>query len=274
LPGLLVLAILVLSFTPAQVSAEQVSTDNGALKLDSEYFKGYLTDSKAILTSPTRFERPEWIKASLIFAGGLTLYLFDENIKDWTREHKDSRTEDISILAEHFGDGKYLLAGLGGLFLYGENFDNYQATRTALLGLESFVISGLFTQVVKFTFHRHRPKSGDPYDTWDGPSTSSNHLSFSSGHSAVAWSVATVVATEYKDTPYVTPISYTIAALASLSRVHDDKHWASDVFIGAALGYFTSKAVISYHQNDSLKNVSFMPVMGRESISLVARYSF
>jgi membrane-associated phospholipid phosphatase len=159
------------------------------------------------------------------------------------------------------GDGKYLLLGLGGFYLLGEATDDTKAKRTALLGLESFVLTGLFTQVVKFSFHRHRPKSEDPYDTWDGPSTSSDNLSFSSGHSAVAWSVATVVATEYKDTPFVAPVSYALATLASLSRVHDDKHWASDVFIGAALGYFTSKAVISYHQDDNLKNVTIMPVI-------------
>jgi hypothetical protein len=274
LTGLLFLTFFTLSFVP-QVSAAGAKPEDGAsLKLDGEYFKGYLTDSKSILTSPMRFERNDWLKTSLIFAGGLTLYLFDENIKDWTQEQRDSTTDNISTFAEHMGDGKYLLAGLGGFYLLSEVTDDLKAKRTALLGLESFVISGLFTQVVKFSFHRHRPKSGDPYDTWDGPSTSSDNLSFSSGHSAVAWSVATVIATEYRDTPFVAPISYALATLASLSRVHDNKHWASDVFIGAALGYFTSKAIISYHQNDRAKDVSIVPIIGNDSLSLVARYNF
>lgn len=263
---------------PTLAYAEPLSTssskDRPELKLDGDYFKGYLTDSKRLLTSPMRFERKEWIKLSLVLGGGLTLYLLDENIKDWTQDQKNSTTEDISTLAEHMGDGRYLLGAMGGFYLLGHATDDIRAKRTALLGLESFVISGLLTQVVKFSFHRHRPKSGDPYDTWDGPSTSSNHLSFSSGHSAVAWSFATVVATEYRDTPYVAPTAYALATLAALSRVHDNKHWASDIFIGSALGYFTSKAIMSYHQNDSAGNVSIMPVMTDKGLTLVARYSF
>ena len=277
LTALLSVTVISLSFVPSSAEAEPLSPsskDKPDLKLNGEYFKGYLTDSKKMLTSPMRFERSEWIKLSLVLGGGLTLYLFDKNIQDWTQEQQDSRTKDISTFAEHLGDGRYLLATMGGFYLLGEATNDIRASRTALLGLESFVISGLLTQVVKFGFHRHRPKSGDPYDTWDGPSLSSNHLSFSSGHSAVAWSFATVIATEYGDTPFVAPTAYTLATLAALSRVHDNKHWASDVFIGSALGYFTSKAIISYHQKGTANNVSIMPVMTDKGLSIVASYRF
>ena len=271
------LILMVLFFTLvaslSSVRAES-STDKFDLNIDKEYFKGYLTDGKNIVTSPARWERDDWIKASLVLGGTVALYLFDDNIQDWTQDNKDSLSEDISKFAEHFGDGKYLLAGYGGFYLLGQATKDVRANRTALLGLESFVISGLFTQAFKFTFHRHRPKSGDSFDTWDGPSLDSDHLSFTSGHSAVAWSFATVVASEYKDTPYVAPIAYTLATLASLSRIHDNKHWASDVFAGAALGYFTSKAIIAYHPLGMESNVRLLPKIDDEGVFLTLNYGF
>ncbi|MEE9542578.1 MAG: phosphatase PAP2 family protein [Thermodesulfobacteriota bacterium] len=250
------------------------SNDKFDLNIDKEYFKGYLTDGKSIVTSPARFGRDEWIKASLVLGGTVALYLFDDNIQDWTQDNKDSASEDISTFAEHFGDGLYLLGGMGGFYLLGQATKDVRANRTALLGLESFVITGLITQVFKFSFHRHRPKSGDSYDTWDGPSLDSDHLSFTSGHSAVAWSLATVVASEYKETRFVAPIAYTLATLASLSRVHDNKHWASDVFAGAALGYFTSKAIIAYHPRGTENTVRLLPEINEDGVKLTLNYRF
>ena len=245
------------------------------LRFNKEYFKGYLTDSKDMLTSPARWERDEWIKASIVLGGTLALYLLvDKNFQKWTQDNKSTTSRDISKFAEHMGDGRYLLPGLGGFYLLGLATKDVRANRTALLGLESFVISGLLTQVVKFGFHRHRPSSGDPYDTWDGPSTSSKNLAFSSGHSAVAWAFATTVATEYGDVPYVAPVAYTLATLTSLSRVHDNKHWASDIFVGAALGYFTSKAISAYHPIGNTQNVSIKPRMEGKNLLLTVNYNY
>ncbi len=36
-------------------------------------------------------------------------------------------------------------------------------------------------------------------------------------------------------------MSYSLASLTGLSRIHDNRHWASDVFCGAMLGWGTAK---------------------------------
>jgi membrane-associated phospholipid phosphatase len=40
-------------------------------------------------------------------------------------------------------------------------------------------------------------------------------------------------------------LAYGIATLTALSRVNDNAHWASDVFFGAIIGYFTAKAIMA-----------------------------
>jgi hypothetical protein len=60
---------------------------------------------------------------------------------------------------------------------------------------------------------------------------------FPSGHSALAFSLAMVIASKYKGT-VIPIIAYITAVLTALSRVHDKKHWASDIFLGSVIGFF------------------------------------
>ncbi len=104
---------------------------------------------------------------------------------------------------------------------------------------------------------RHRPSKGNPADTFDGPSTSNK--SFPSGHTSTAFAIATVVASEYEYVPFVVPISYGIATMTGFSRMNDNKHWVSDVVLGAALGYFTSKTILRLHSNKKGRHFTIYP---------------
>lgn len=78
--------------------------------------------------------------------------------------------------------------------------------------------------------------------------------SFPSGHTTVAFAAATVYALEYKDKPWVPVFAYTAASLIGLSRLTENKHWATDVLAGAALGYLTGRQVVNnYHRYAKLK---------------------
>jgi membrane-associated phospholipid phosphatase len=37
--------------------------------------------------------------------------------------------------------------------------------------------------------------------------------------------------------------AYSLATLTGISRIYDNKHWASDVFLGAALGYTMAELI-------------------------------
>jgi membrane-associated phospholipid phosphatase len=50
-------------------------------------------------------------------------------------------------------------------------------------------------------------------------------------------------------TPYIGTALYGGAALAGVSRIYHDKHWASDVVVGAAIGTFVGRKVVRYHRS-------------------------
>jgi len=76
--------------------------------------------------------------------------------------------------------------------------------------------------------------------------------SFPSGHSMAIWSVATVVALEYRRHRWVQFTAYGIATLVSVSRFTGSNHFLSDVLIGSAIGYGTARYVYQSHHDPVL----------------------
>ncbi len=76
-----------------------------------------------------------------------------------------------------------------------------------------------------------------PYFDWTG-----DYDSWPSGHTTVAFAVATAFHLEYRN-KWVSILAYTLAAVGGWSRMHDDKHWASDVLAGATIGIVTTNAI-------------------------------
>jgi len=241
------------------------------VKLDKEYFTGYWTDTKNILTSPARWETTDWIIASAITGISVGLYTQDGKIQIWVQKNKNDTN---SHLADDASTAyRYVLPVLGGLGLYGYIADDERAKRTFLLSAESFILTGIFVQTLKHTTGRHRPYTGDPYDTWSGPTRNSSYLSFPSGDASTAFAIASVVASEY-DNIVVPTLAYTTASLIALERVYNNAHWSSDIFVGSAIGYFTGKAIVASHRNASGSNLSVVPLLDAKNVGLLVMYKY
>ncbi len=84
-------------------------------------------------------------------------------------------------------------------------------------------------QVSKSTTHVWRP---------DG----SNYHSFPSGHTATAFMTATMLSKEYGHlSPWVSVGAYSVATTTGLMRMANNKHWLSDVMVGAGVGIISTE---------------------------------
>ena len=71
----------------------------------------------------------------------------------------------------------------------------------------------------------------------------SGYSAFPSGHTAMAFGLASAIDTETK-AKWVPFVVYPLAAAVGWSRLRDNKHWLSDVVAGAGLGTWTAKKVV------------------------------
>lgn len=221
------------------------------------------------LTSPVHWKNRDLLTFSAVVGAGLVLGLADRGIRDRVLERRTEGSQDFFRVVTRFGDGGYLGGFLAGLFAVGQLSGKDGLRKTAWLGLESFIASSVFSSVLKLAVGRARPGAEEGSHSFHPFSRRSSWTSLPSGHSTGVWSVATVVA-DRTDNGFVDAACYGIAALTSLSRIHEDKHWASDVLIGSAIGYFTAKKICALNREEGGPKLtaSFGPVRGGQALTL------
>lgn len=149
--------------------------------------------------------------------------------------------------------GAYIIGG--GLYLYGRLAKKPDVADFGWHGTEAVFVAMGATGLLKGMLGRARPYVSDATNPRDfrfgaGFSTS-DRQSFPSGHTTTAFAAAAAVTSEIrrlqpKALPYVATVMYGGATLVGLSRMYHDKHWASDVALGAAIGTFSGLKVVRY----------------------------
>jgi membrane-associated phospholipid phosphatase len=182
-------------------------------------------------------------------AGSLTFHSVDRSVAtaSWGRGVVEEALEPGALVG-------------GFLFQTGTAFTTYaigRATnqpRLALIGADlvrAQLVAQTVTQTVKFTSRRTRP---------DGTT-----LSFPSGHTASAFATATVLQSHLGWKVGVP--AYAMASWVAASRVHMDRHYVSDVIMGATVGLLAGRSV-TFGRGDARFAVAPMAVPGGIGFSI------
>ncbi|MFA8436032.1 MAG: phosphatase PAP2 family protein [Marinifilaceae bacterium] len=104
----------------------------------------------------------------------------------------------------------------------------------------------------------------------------SGYNSFPSGHTAQAFCAARFLDKEFgRDRPWVRWLGYSMAVTTGACRVLKNKHWVSDVLIGAGVGILSVD--LTYFVFDKIsqkKKLMISPVVGRENYGMTLVYRF
>jgi membrane-associated phospholipid phosphatase len=169
-------------------------------------------------------------------------------------DHKTSTALENSPAQVSWGNGlsqigaAYTLIPItAGFYGVGVWANNAQARETGVLGAEALLDSLIVVSVLKPIAGRVRPDSttGERGQFFDGGD------SFPSGHAIEAWALASVIAHEYKHGggEFVPYVAYGLATVVSAARFTAQKHYASDIVAGAAMGWFIGRYVYQTHED-------------------------
>lgn len=213
------------------------------LTKDDFFTKGFarqlLSDQKSIWTSPARIKKSDakW----LVPLAGATAVLFaqDQKISDQFTGKQSLQNASLKVSTA----GSIATWGVPGAFLaFGKLSGNDRMADTGAKGFEAAIYSTITMQALKAFTQRTRPYMGGNGSFFGGGD------SFPSGHSMEAWALAKVIADEYNDKPMVKIGMYSFATAVSVSRLTAQRHYASDVVVGSAMGYLIGKFVMRNHQ--------------------------
>lgn len=211
----------------------------------AEYVKLVGSDTKYVFTSPARWDRQDWSTVVQLSAGVLATTLLDDEIRLKAQLNRTLHTDRATELVQRFGE-EYSFAVLAGFGLVGTLGKNAKARAVAMDGITASIIaSGLITPGLKYTVGRKRPYAAS--GVFDVEPFSGNY-SFPSGHTTQAFAVASVVASHY-DQLWIKGLSYSLAAGVGWSRIHQNKHYASDVVAGAIIGTVIGRTIVRRHNH-------------------------
>ena len=196
---------------------------------------------------PPLLTRREVVVTGALTAASIGLMHFDPRIQRWVRRPELQNERFLSARAKEFKyvNEKTLFAAELLTWGIGRVTGSEALADIGLHAAEAVAITTIATQVVRIGTGRTRPfvtRGEDPYDLhpFERPSDQA-YRSFPSIHAATAFATAAALTGETRRrrpgaVKFVAPVSFALAAMPGLSRMYANKHWASDVALGAAWG--------------------------------------
>ncbi|SEI56492.1 PAP2 superfamily protein [Dyadobacter sp. SG02] len=175
-----------------------------------------------------------YVPASLITAGLLANGHSEESLKNELAESRNRHIPRFRTRIDDYMQFSPLVVAYG-LDAFGIKSKTDVLNRTAIL-VKGEAMALTTATILKSATHTLRP---------DG----SSYNSFPSGHTTQAFAAATFLNEEYKDRyPWMPYASYTVASSVGLLRVANNRHYISDVLVGAGIGYLSMKVAYWTHR--------------------------
>lgn len=213
-------------------------------RINGAYLKSIVTDLGYTATRPLHWQAKDYKRLGIVVGTAGLLMAGDYEIKQFFQRNQTKTLSSGVRQIEPFGNAysPYLIVGM---YLAGVVTKKRDLEHASLMTAKSLVISTLLYTATKVVIRRQRPSFGDnPFNYHPPFSGDKQHTSFPSGHMLTVTTVATALSEIYGEKhPWVPWVAYGIAGLTGVSRLYDNRHWSSDVWIGASLGYFVTKTV-------------------------------
>jgi membrane-associated phospholipid phosphatase len=180
-----------------------------------------------------------WWHGAAVLGGISALMLLDDPGRTFFQDHRSPASNEIAANLRHFGQpevyGLVTVGLLGGGLLSGDQ----EVARAGAQLAVTLAVTAAFSTGFKLTAGRPRPyESLDP----DGFVPLSGQDAMPSGHTAMAFAMATSLSDNIHRT-WASIGLYTMAAGVGWSRLNDNKHWLTDVAMGAVVGVTSAKLI-------------------------------
>jgi len=152
----------------------------------------------------------------------------------------NSSTDNVWMAGHIIGNTGFILGASAATYIIGRSTDSRRAQHLGMDLIEASILSEGIVEGMKLIGRRPRPIE-------IGTATQSKTFSFPSGHAAITFAAATVL---QQHLGYKAAIpTYLLASYVAMSRLHDNRHYASDVIFGAATGIVVGRSVTWHGRN-------------------------
>lgn len=176
-------------------------------------------------------------------ASSLAVHPQDDEIAESIFDPSGAR-HDFFRAGATIGDGVEQDAFALGMYVVGRVSRHTGVAGAGADLIDAQIVNGVLTQGLKAATDRTRPNGGAH--------------AFPSGHTSATFATAEVIREHY-GWKWGVPL-YALGGYVSVSRMVDNKHWASDVIFGTAIGIVSGRAASVGHRQQRISvSPSFLP---------------
>lgn len=204
---------------------------------------------------------------------GLT-YAYDGDIRDKLQANRSKGLNKATDAGALIGS-PYLHLGAAAL-VYGGGIlaDSPKWKQSGEMLMEAVILADTATLLIKEGTGRGRPQATNRKDDFRPFQFKADYDAFPSMHTASSFALASVVSRTSDSIP-IAVLSYTAATFVGFSRMYQNKHWASDVLLAAAIGELSGRVVTSLHASqDKDRRLVFVPAVSNTAAGMHLLYRF
>jgi len=203
---------------------------------------------------------PRWNSVYWLAGGGALALAVHQKDQEINAHLVNSTTDKLWIPGHIIGSTPVILGSSVAAYVLGRARGQGRLQHLGMDEIEATLLAEGVAQGLKAAVRRERPVQTD--------GNQSTTYSFPSGHATVTFAAATVL---QQHLGYKAGIpTYLIASYVAMSRLHDNRHYASDVVFGATLGIVIGRSV-TWHGRNFYASPMFLHDGGGVQLALANR---
>lgn len=225
-------------------------------------FPQFLTETGDLAMQPGKWKERDWLRIGVLGAGTFLVMQADQSIRRAVLN--DQRYyHSVPIEGGRIWGEWYTTFALGtGFGSYGLLANNRSMLKIGYELVQADLYSQAVIALLKVPFGRARPylnKGASLFRPFNFQWT--KYGSFPGGHASSAFAISTILSRNARSVPLKIGL-YVPAVLSAISRVYQDKHWTSDCFLGAIIGYSVGTWVANHHEGKESQSAAapFFPI--------------
>ncbi len=221
--------------TPPQGTGQKVAEGEEPTKPTRSFIPALFHNMGDDLKHIPRRNTVYWLAAGT--AASLAVHPADQYLNDHLSTSDSAK--NFFVVGKYVGSFPVLIGAAASTYLIGKGKHSQRGQHLGMDLMEATFLSEGITEVIKVVVRRERPIQDD--------GTRAAGFAFPSGHAAGKFAAATVLQ-QHLGWKWAVP-TYLTACYVAMSRLVDDRHWASDVVAGATEGIIVGRSVTWHGRN-------------------------
>jgi len=220
---------------PAQGTGQKVAAAEEPTKPTRSFIPALFHNMGDDIKHIPRRNSVYWLAAGT--AASLAIHPADDYLNNHLSTSEGAK--DFFVVGKYVGSFPVLIGTAAGTYLIGKARSSQRGRHLGMDLIEATLLSEGMTQLIKVAVRRERPIQDD--------GTRAAGYAFPSGHASDTFAAATVLQ-QHLGWKWAVP-TYLTACYVAMSRLVDDRHWASDVVAGATQGIIVGRSVTWHGRN-------------------------